>query len=230
MEKKRELKASVLCPCSSGLTYGNCCKQQSIRWVQDKSGNIYKELMITPEMEVLFKEAEQAFLDIFERKPRANDPVFLMKYLVSDEGIRKDTTRAMYKAGVQSHLIYAYQKTGGLLVTEHNEKNLTGKDREEWESSIQEFFELNGDEMKKDIFYKLFSILYSEIDKCIITLGYVLEYGFEENGERQSSSSDYKLFTLKGICMRNTIIFGNGLGMALSADHFCLTNALGRVW
>ncbi|MBX9268696.1 hypothetical protein [Chromobacterium violaceum] len=30
--------------------------------------------------------------------------------------------------------------------------------------------------------------------------------------------------------MRNTIIFGNGLGMALSADHFCLTNALGRVW
>jgi len=192
MIKMRELRTNALCPCESGLRYGSCCKQKSFKWVRDPNGEIHKQVPIAPEATEVLERARQQYVEVFEREPsKDRDPIFLWKYLISEEEIERQSIDAMRRAGMGPHLIYAFQKTGGLLVTEHNEQLLSEKDLDEWEEAIDEYFDLEKNPPQPDLADTLLSSLKKEIDSCIISLGYTLEHGWDEAGEKHPSASQY---------------------------------------
>jgi len=97
----------------------------------------------------------------------------------------------MQMAGLQPHFIYAYQKTGGLLLTSKNKSLTSTKDQQDWEAAIDEYFELEKNPPELHLVDVLFESLKEELDSCIICLGYVLENGLDSGAERLASSSEY---------------------------------------
>ena len=51
----------------------------------------------------------------------------------------------MKKAGIDPAIIYAYEKTGGLLVTEQNQHLISDKDLSAWHAAIREYEEKHGE-------------------------------------------------------------------------------------
>lgn len=117
--------------------------------------------------------------------------IFLSKYTHSVEAIERETVKAMHQAHIEPHIIYAYQKTRGLLLT-HENKHLTSKaDLKEWEDAIEEYFQLKKNPRAPDMTDILFESLYDEMDSCAICLGYALEYGFNKKRQKIASSSEF---------------------------------------
>ncbi len=75
-------------------------------------------------------------------EPGPDDPIFFDDPPV--EQIEFQTVQAMKKAGIDPAFIYAYEKTGGLLVTEQNMHLLSDKDLAEWQAAIDEYEEKHG--------------------------------------------------------------------------------------
>lgn len=157
----------------------------------NECGEVYKQVPLVPEAHKLLENASDDFLRVFEREPRKDsDPVFLTKYVIGEEEIERQTVEAMRRAGVRPHLIYAYQKTGGLLLTRENEKLATTKDIEDWDAAIDEYYRLKKNPPEPHPVEILLALLEEELDSCIICLGYILEYGREEDAARIESSSE----------------------------------------
>ena len=152
---------------------------------------MYKQVPLVPEARQLIESAKEDFLRIFERAPRKDsDPVFLMKYIIGEEEIERQTVEAMHRSGMRPHLIYAYQKTGGLLLTRENESLATTKDIEDWDAAIEEYYSLKKNPPEPNPIEVLLELLKEELDSCIICFGYVLEYGHATDIDRISSSSE----------------------------------------
>lgn len=185
----REIRGNATCPCESGRRYASCCKLRALKWVVDEDGGVYKQVPVVPEARELLENASEDFLRVFEREPRKDsDPVFLFKYVLGEEELERQTVEAMRTAGVRPHLIYAYQKTGGLLLTRENEKLATTKDVEDWDAAISEYYRLKRKPPKPHPVEILLALLEEEVDSCIICLGYVLEYGRQPDAVRIASS------------------------------------------
>ena len=60
---------------------------------------------------------------------------------VSDSEIIPELVEAMRTAGVSAEFIYAYKKTGYILLTDQEQKLPEGAE-EVWQAAIQEYFEL----------------------------------------------------------------------------------------
>lgn len=60
---------------------------------------------------------------------------------VSDSEIIPELVEAMRTAGVSAEFIYAYKKTGCILLSDQ-EQNLPEEAEEMWHAAIQEYFEL----------------------------------------------------------------------------------------
>ncbi|MDC4878622.1 SEC-C domain-containing protein [Acinetobacter baumannii] len=188
----REMHGRTKCPCESGRTYAQCCKQTDLKWCVDDNGMVLKKIPLTDEPIKLLQQAEEHFFQVFERKPHKNDPVFLAKYLLSDVDMQREMVRVMEKAEIAPEFIYAYQKTGGLLLTEENEKLATGKDLEDWNNAIDEYF--SGVSKKLSKLEILFQSFTEEIFACIICIGYILENEILKSAIKEKSSS--KFFTV----------------------------------
>jgi hypothetical protein len=100
----------------------------------------------------------------------------------------------MHQANIRPEIIYAYQRTGGLLLTESNEALATTKDIEDWEDAIDEYFALQENPPQPDPTELLFKSFEEELESCIICTGYVLDLGILEQSEQTASSS--LLFTV----------------------------------
>ncbi len=156
----------------------------------DEDGDVYKQIPLVPEARELLENASEDFLRVFEREPRKDsDPVFLVKYLLGDEELERQTVEAMRMAEVPPHFIYAYQKTRGLLLTRGNEKLATTKDLEDWDAAIDEYQRLKKKPPTPHPVKVLLALLEEEVDSCIICLGYVLEHGQQPDAVRVASSS-----------------------------------------
>ncbi|MDH5191828.1 MAG: SEC-C domain-containing protein [Gammaproteobacteria bacterium] len=172
-----EIDSSDDCPCDSGLSYGECCYEKDFQWVRHENGDISRLLPIEGELGNVLENIKEQFMRVFDRVPRKNDPMILAKYLYSDADMERETIDIMKRAGTRPELIYAYKKTGGLMVTEANIDKLPTADRWEWEAAIEEYFENEGNEELYDEEDEAWASLISEIDSVIILFGYVLEYG-----------------------------------------------------
>lgn len=132
----KEVGAKEPCPCESGLSYSACCKKRKLRWSRDKAGKLYKQLELSPEAVASFKEAETQFKEVFGRKPRKHDPVFLAKYLHSEADMKRVTLQAMRQANIRPELIYAYIKTSRIVM---DTSHLSTSEAAEYSAAIDEF-------------------------------------------------------------------------------------------
>lgn len=186
----REIHGNAMCPCESGRRYAACCKKQAIKWGVNENGEVYKQVPLVPEANEILERMSENFFRVFEREPKKDDPLTLARYVIGEEELERQMIETMNQAGVSPQLIYAYQKTGGLLLTRENEKFATIKDIEDWDSAIEEYYQLKNNPPKPHPAEALLASLNDELNSCIICLGYVLEYGRDSNAERINSSSD----------------------------------------
>ena len=78
------------------------------------------------------------------RGPRHNERVFFFQHIEPLPEVQADTVRAMRKAGIPEQLIYAYEKTG-LVLSERSVKTVAKQDLDDYNTAIDEFFDLGGD-------------------------------------------------------------------------------------
>src|SRR5262249_32410096 len=103
-----------------------------------------KSIPMSDEMTDIFEQQRQKFVDKYGREPGPNDPVFFD--LPPLEQIEFQTVQAMQKAGIDPAVIYAYEKTGGLLVTEQNKHLISDRDLAQWQAAIEEYQEKHSTE------------------------------------------------------------------------------------
>lgn len=187
----REVSGNAKCPCESGKRYAKCCKKRRLKWFVASDGSFYKHVPLVPEAIEVLNEAEKDYQRVFERPNKTTDPVFLARYLISIEETERLTVKAMRQAGTRPEIIYAYQKTKGLLLTEANEDLATTKDIEDWDDAIDEYFALQENPPQPHPTEILFNSLEEELDSCIICMGYVLDRGMLDSSEQTPSSSEF---------------------------------------
>jgi hypothetical protein len=85
----------------------------------------------------VLEQQRQNFIQKYGREPGPNDPVFFDMPPV--EQIEFQTVQAMKKAGIDPAIIHAYEKTGGLLVTEQNKHLIPDKDLAAWQAAVEEY-------------------------------------------------------------------------------------------
>ena len=135
----KKLSRNAPCPCGSGRKYKHCCLSKGFDWVEGEGGTIQKSVPLSSDAVAILREQRRKFVERFGREPGPNDPVFFD--LPPVEQIEFQTVRAMRKAGIDEAFIYAYEKTGGLLVTEQNQHLIPEKDLEAWQAAIEEYEE-----------------------------------------------------------------------------------------
>ena len=169
------------CPCGSGRQFRSCCDGQALRWVRDNEGNWSKSIPLSPEALSVFEEQFQEFESYFGRKPADDDMVFMAAYMITDDRMNDVTVRAMRAASIDEAKIFAYQKTG-LIVTEHNQDLLTGRDLDEWNAAFKEFETLKRENRLEEPLSPLAELLAEvlvEFRRCTTVMGFVLGEGGE---------------------------------------------------
>jgi hypothetical protein len=136
MARKR-LSRNAPCPCGSGKKYKNCCYGKGFDWAQDEAGTVFKSTPLPDEAADILKQQRQKFVERFGREPGPRDPVFFDAPPV--EQVEFQMVQAMQAAGVDPAFIYAFEKTGGLLVTEQNMHLISEEDLAAWQDAIDEY-------------------------------------------------------------------------------------------
>lgn len=116
---KREVRAKEACPCESGSLYGKCCKRRAFKWSKDEKGNFGRDYPLNAHMMEALNDAEGEFRRVLGRRHRWNDPVFLDKFSVSPNNMKKEMLRVCQAAGISSDLIYAFLATDRLPADLH---------------------------------------------------------------------------------------------------------------
>lgn len=180
-----KLSSDSICPCGSSRAYGECCWDKSFDWMISADGEISRRIPVPAEIEGVLEELDEIFSAIFGRRHLPADPVFPLKYLYSERDLERETIDVMRRAGARPELVYAYRKTGGLLVTEANVDELPTQDRADWENAIDEYFETGGQEPVSEQDAAWIDLA-DELKNLIIVFGYLLEYGISESYQPNS--------------------------------------------
>ena len=102
-------------------------------------GSIARRVKVPEEVAELFEGLRQAYVAQHGREPEqifeGAPPLELMEHR---------TVEAMKKAGVEPALIYAFEKTNGLLVNDQNIDKMPDTDIAEWEAAISEYEKKTG--------------------------------------------------------------------------------------
>lgn len=133
---RKKISRNAPCPCGSGKKYKHCCYGKDFEWQEDEAGGIYKSVPISDDMADILDQQRQNFVK-HGREPGPDDPIFFDAPPV--EQIEFQTDQAMKKAGIDPAFIHAYEKTGGLLVTEENKHLISDKDLAAWQDAIEEY-------------------------------------------------------------------------------------------
>jgi hypothetical protein len=136
MARKR-ISRNAPCPCGSGRKYKVCCYGKGFEWQEDEGGTVFRSVPLPDEVRDVLDGQRQKFFDKFGREMGPNDPVFFdMPPL---EHVEHQMVEAMKAADLDPAFIYAFEKTGGLLVTEQNQHLIPEKDLNEWDAAIREY-------------------------------------------------------------------------------------------
>lgn len=134
---RKKLSRNSPCPCGSGMKYKHCCYGKGFDWQEDEAGTVYKNVPLSEEAVGLIEEQRRRFVAKFGRGPNPDEPIFFDAPPV--EHIEAEMVQAMKKAGVDPAIIYAFEKTGGLLVTEQNQHLISEADLDAWQAAIDEY-------------------------------------------------------------------------------------------
>jgi hypothetical protein len=136
MSRKR-ISRNAPCPCGSGKKYKHCCYGKGFEWQEDEAGQLYKSIPLSDELAGVLQQQRQKFIDRFGREPGPDNLLFFDAPPVEQVEFR--TVQAMKAAGVDPAFIYAFEKTGGLLVTEQNRHLISEKDLADWLAAVEEY-------------------------------------------------------------------------------------------
>lgn len=124
-----KLPRNAPCPCGSGKKYKQCCIDRDFDWVIMDDGRIGRSVPVSDEVK-----------EIMRRAPRSG-PVFPEESL---DLMQFYLVEALKWAGVDPALIYAHEKTGGLLLNPQNVRKVPQKDVDEWEAAVDEYERTTG--------------------------------------------------------------------------------------
>jgi hypothetical protein len=134
---RERLSRNSPCPCGSGKKYKHCCSHKGFEWVADDDGTITRSTPLTPEAVDILHQQREKFVAKFGREPGPDEPLFFDAPPV--EQIEFQMVQAMKAAGIDPAIIYAYEKTDGLLVTESNQHLIPDKDLGAWQAAVDEY-------------------------------------------------------------------------------------------
>jgi hypothetical protein len=103
----------------------------------DEQGTIYKEVPLPPEAKELLEQQRQQFIAEHGRDPGPDDLLF--PNAPDPEQLKAQMIQGMKSAGINPAVIYAFEKTDGLLVTEHNQHLISEADLDAWNAAIEEY-------------------------------------------------------------------------------------------
>jgi hypothetical protein len=126
----QKLPRNAPCPCGSGKKYKQCCIDRDFEWVVLDDGRIAKSVPVSDEVKEIVKRGPQTG-PIFANAP----PLELIEHYLVE---------AMKHAKVDPALIYAHEKTNGLLLNEQNLRKVPQMDVDEWEAAIDEYERTTG--------------------------------------------------------------------------------------
>ena len=97
-----------------------------------------------PSVADLMEEQRQAFIAKFGRAPGPDDPVIFdpdhdTPREIPERKVCAQTVPIMLRAGTPEHLIYAYLRTGGLVLTASTLKKAPPDDRAAWKEAMAEY-------------------------------------------------------------------------------------------
>jgi hypothetical protein len=198
---KRKVSPNGRCPCDSGKKYKHCCITKRFTWLVDEEGRFYRQMEMHPVVAEALRYQEKRFIETFGRKPLPDDPVFFDMPSASE--VEEQAVEAMVRAGIRPELIYAYIKTGGLVVTAENQDLIPDKDLAEWDAVIDEFratkkLKTKGD--SRDPFIKALDRLPRQLERAESYLHMIVqEHAVARNiaaphGEKHHSLHDYVFF------------------------------------
>lgn len=134
------------CPCGSGTKYKKCCLVKEFDFALDDSGDVREQRYLGEKETQIIERQTQRFVEKFGREPGPNDPIFFDPSKPTptafDEREFDDLIiETMKNAGVPGQFIYAYQKTGRVVVA-GDENKLSDLDLAEWTAAVEEYFDL----------------------------------------------------------------------------------------
>lgn len=138
---RQELTDKELCGCGSDSIYAKCCKKKRVRYVRDGWGRIHKEISLDENGIDAFREAHDDFKKTFGRVPGRRDRILTGAYRYSPADFERMFLEVAAEAKTPKHLVYAYKKTGGLIVTPYNEDLGSPQDIQEYREAIDEYLE-----------------------------------------------------------------------------------------
>lgn len=142
MRRMREVSARSRCPCGTGRSYGQCCKQQVFKWVRDRHGELHQEVPLSDPARDALREYVSAvtsqFTNVFGRAPRRGERLDTESFFVSDGAFSDELARAMEEVGVDPASIYAFRKTG-LWVTPANHGLASRAELVRWKEAVHEY-------------------------------------------------------------------------------------------
>src|SRR5215467_8724269 len=103
------------------------------------------KIAITERTRAILEAQQQRFREKFGRDPGPNDPVFFDPDAtdpvpMSAVKVQAETIEAMRKAGTPPQIIYAYKRTGGLLLMESMREHWPPDRVKEWDDAVDEYF------------------------------------------------------------------------------------------
>ena len=104
-----------------------------------------RAVSMTPDVRDALLRQREAFKAKFGRDPGPNDPLFFdpdaaEPVPMSAVEVEADVVEAMRKAGTPLQIIYAYKRTGGLLLMESMRDHWPPDRVQEWDDAIDEYF------------------------------------------------------------------------------------------
>jgi hypothetical protein len=193
---RRKFRKDSLCPCDSGLKYGDCCELRGIKYSYDRENNLVKTLPINPQMEESFLGAIDSIKQIFKREAVNDDPLFLEGLLYSDEERREKSTEILrYAFGVPEEDLYASKKLG-FIINKENRKHASLKDINAWNLAKKEYRNIESGKIKKEVDPLVY--YFEELEDWVVRLIYLYALlHFKSEGEFKENLNLYKSIDIK---------------------------------
>lgn len=217
----KELSRNAKCGCGSDKKYKHCCHGRGFRFVVDEKGEVFKEIPLHEKAVEIIESSKKDFIEKFGREPGDNDPLFFDFFTTEDDYLDR-MSEMLEKIGTRPEIIYAFRKTKGFVLTEHNKDLASPQDIQEWKDAIKEYRQKQKQPVKETIpkWEKIFMKCVQGMDDVLHIEGLLIyksqKFRQDRSGltENQFSPFDYFLF-----CLTKTIKSTRGL-LALLANNF----------
>lgn len=137
MQRKSPL-ANEPCPCESGRTFRRCCRAKRFKWERRADGSWSRIVPMDDALRAVVESTRARFVEVFRREPGPTDRFDVNTYVISVDDFTDEVVRAMGQAGTDPALVYAFKKTGRILLSTTTDL-VPDSQIQEWREAIEEY-------------------------------------------------------------------------------------------